>query len=101
MQLLFYAWLYQQSQPHRAYQVVPAMFQTRALFEANSDPHLFVKQESDNAYIPILDISFYQEAFEAGLRAVFSELFDSHIPFSQTEDISACKHCPYKGICQR
>jgi CRISPR/Cas system-associated exonuclease Cas4 (RecB family) len=101
LQLLFYAWLYQQNQATNSYQVVPALFNTRAFFEADFDPRLFIKQGSGNDYVPIINIKPYQEPFEAGLRAVLGELVDPLVPFQQTEDIAACQYCPYKGICQR
>jgi CRISPR/Cas system-associated exonuclease Cas4 (RecB family) len=101
LQLLFYAWLYQQNQDDSSSQVLPMLFNTRALFESDFDPHLFIKLNSGHESIPITDISFYQAEFEAGLRAVLGELIDPLIPFQQTDDIAACQYCPYKGICQR
>ncbi|MGH2575692.1 MAG: PD-(D/E)XK nuclease family protein [Ignavibacteria bacterium] len=39
--------------------------------------------------------------FEEGLKKKLSELFDTEIPFVQTEHIDRCKWCPYNSICYR
>src|SRR5205085_579774 len=38
---------------------------------------------------------------EKYLDNLINNIFNSEIPFSQTEDIDRCKWCPFKGICYR
>lgn len=39
--------------------------------------------------------------FETELISLFEELFDPQIPFVQTSDITHCKYCDYKQICNK
>ncbi len=39
--------------------------------------------------------------FEDNLKKLFSEMFDSGMPFAQTTDTERCKYCPYISICYR
>ena len=39
--------------------------------------------------------------YEAGLVSLLKEIFDSSVPFAQTDDEDRCKYCPYIGICNR
>ena len=41
------------------------------------------------------------EEFEAEVQNTLCEMFDRSIPFSQSEDDSACKYCDYQTICNR
>ena len=41
------------------------------------------------------------ELFGKYLNNLINNIFNSEIPFSQTEDIDRCKWCPFKGICYR
>ena len=39
--------------------------------------------------------------FEEILTGIFRELFDTAVPFSQTEETQNCRYCPYHDICNR
>ena len=40
-------------------------------------------------------------SFRERLYKLIHELFDPDIPFRQTDDLSKCRYCAYKTICQR
>jgi len=39
--------------------------------------------------------------FESHLKELITRIFDSKIPFTQTDDESRCKYCSYKEMCHR
>ena len=41
----------------------------------------------------------YLQAFEEQLKSLVQEIYDSAIPFKQTEDVKHCGYCPYNRIC--
>ena len=48
---------------------------------------------------PILDASVYEADFNNGLQALISEICDTSVPFSPTEDSSRCNTCPFAALC--
>jgi len=64
-------------------------------------------RDKDGAFYPLMleDSSVINaEAisnFETLLISLFEELFDPQIPFVQTSDITHCKYCDYKQICNK
>ena len=40
-------------------------------------------------------------AFEEGVKAVLSEIFNPDIPFEQTTSEEVCRFCPYHQVCYR
>ena len=116
-QTFFYAWLFQQKSLSYASntsflpvsktsisveaKVMPGLLNTRQLFNADFDPRFFLQQPGRRTYSPIEDIATHRQDWEAGLRTTLSELLDPIVPFSQTDDVTRCTSCPYKGICER
>lgn len=100
-QTLFYAWLFKQRPLGSGHKIVPGIISTRLSFEKNFDTHFLLKQAGTQDYVPIKDIDPYQSTFETGLRSALEELLSPEVPFTQTEDLTQCTTCPYKGICQR
>lgn len=98
-QTLYYAWLFKQHQDAAAHKILPGIINTRSIFKPKFNPRFSVKQAGKYTYIE--DITPYQAAFEAGLRSVLDELLAPAIPFMQTENVTQCTACPYRGICQR
>lgn len=47
------------------------------------------------------DVTPYLPEFEAELKKLLEEIYDTSIPFKQTENLEACKYCDYKSICYR
>lgn len=116
-QTLFYAWLFQkqglfhvtsasflpvsQASASEGTSVMPGLFNTRQLFDDHFDPRFFLQQPGSRTYIPIENITAYQDEWEQGLRQTLTELLDPAVPFSQTPNEARCVSCPYKGICER
>lgn len=116
-QTFFYAWLFQQQRLPRVaatslapvqesslseeVKIMPGLLNTRQLFGAHFDPRFSVQKPGCRTYMPIENITIYQDAWEQGLRQTLTELLNPAIPFSQTDDEARCASCPYKGICQR
>ena len=42
-----------------------------------------------------------KDEFERELTATLDRLFDPNEPFTQVEDVNACKMCDFKKICRR
>ena len=49
----------------------------------------------------ITDFSIYKNEFIKHLSTEISKIFDSNIPFSQTEHLKHCEYCSYKNICHK
>lgn len=73
--------------------VSPALLFIQHTGNADYDPTLCIAGE------PVSDIGTYQDAYIRGLKALLSEIFDSQIPFTPTEDKRQCANCPYRQIC--
>jgi ATP-dependent helicase/DNAse subunit B len=43
----------------------------------------------------------HQEAFNEKLVRLLEEIFDTNVPFVQTEKEETCRYCAYKNICRR
>lgn len=50
---------------------------------------------------PISSYKDVSEAFETQLNTILEELFDYNKPFTQIDNVDACKYCPFKKICRR
>ena len=59
---------------------------------------LIVDKSTDKAIERYSDVA---EVFEKQLNIALNELFDKDTPFTQIEDVEACKYCDYKKICRR
>lgn len=110
-QTFFYAWLFQQQGLSQVtapaavatddLQVMPGLINTRQVFDEDFAPGFFIQRDDNRKYTPVETITPYQTEWEAGLRQTLAELLDPEVPFTQTEDVTKCVSCPYKGICQR
>lgn len=89
-QLLWYAYLYNQTMGDKALETYAAVYPVKSLNQELK----YLKAGS----------SFEQndwEQFEAKLRETFKVLFDPQVPFTQTTDRNTCQHCPFNPICYR
>lgn len=116
-QTLFYAWLFHQKEgscridtetlshhqlsTKKEARVMPGILDTRQIFDDHFDSRFFLQSSESRTTVPIEDIRHYALDWEAGLRQTLEELFDTTVPFSQTQDEARCMTCPYKGICER
>lgn len=76
----------------------------RNMFEEAFNP--VIKEKLDplkpnSGYAPVYNLYEKQPEFIAGLQALFAEMYNADIPFTQTEHTDKCKTCPYREICRR
>ncbi|PRY87977.1 PD-(D/E)XK nuclease family protein [Mongoliibacter ruber] len=95
LQTLLYAYLYQYENPNNVKPLKPGLFNVKEIFGENFSPFLKLDKAEFENYLEV------QEDFEVGLSGLLAELFDSTVPFIQTEVVEKCQYCPYKDICGR
>ncbi len=89
-QLLAYAWMYQRSTNDRS-EISSAILSFRQL---NAGPgELTIKNGQMDAEL--------WATFEAALQSLVNKLFDPSSPIIQTEDLTECKKCDFRSICNR
>jgi CRISPR/Cas system-associated exonuclease Cas4 (RecB family) len=47
------------------------------------------------------DVRADLDEFEARLKEMLGEVFNSKVPFNQTQNTDICKFCSFKDICHR
>lgn len=99
-QTFYYGLLYQGSFPGSELQITPGIIRTRDLFRSDFDYRVKQKKQYKK-YDLVTDMTPYLPEFERHLQDLLQEIFDSKVPFDQTKDISKCRFCPYKDICDR
>ena len=76
--------------------------------EAVSPGLLFIQSAGAEDYDPTLKlgkdlintVEIYEEEFMQRLKLLISNIYDSTLPFSATDDQTRCAMCPYAGLCQ-
>jgi RecB family exonuclease len=94
-QTLMYAWLYTKTKNTSGMRVIPGLLNSTNLFDDDAEFGLKMAKEK------LQDIQTVLPEFEARLRELLEELFNSEAVFDQTEETDNCKYCPYKRICYR
>lgn len=97
MQTLFYAWLV--AAKYREEEIMPGLYVMKALYEKNFDPALTMG--TFNRRTRIDTFSGLEEEYLHSLRVVLGSIFDSAIPFTQTENELKCRYCDFAAICNR
>lgn len=77
--------------------VIPGIYSLRKLFENNFDFHILLKD--DKSFIS--DYKTINTEFSEELSKLINEIYNPAINFSQTEDLTTCKNCSYKQLCNR
>lgn len=77
--------------------VCPSLYYVRRMSKEDFSPLLNDKSQAT----PVLSYSQYKEALEEQLQTKLTELFDTTVPFKQTEDINTCEYCDFSTICNR
>ncbi|MEM6735634.1 MAG: PD-(D/E)XK nuclease family protein [Bacteroidota bacterium] len=93
-QTFFYAWLYA-SKYGLENAIIPGLINIKEFFQPNFDFRL----KSNTS--PITDARSYLPIFEQKMKELLNEVFDAKIPFDQTEDLTKCIFCDFRGICER
>ncbi|MES2775324.1 MAG: PD-(D/E)XK nuclease family protein [Bacteroidota bacterium] len=103
LQTLIYAWSFSRKFPEKA-RFEPALLPLRVMQEQgeNFNPR-FVSKVSRTEKITISADTIHPvlHQLEDHLRVMLEELFDTGIPFAQTDDVERCTYCPYIDICGR
>jgi len=78
--------------------IKPMVYQVKSFFAPKNSFEI-----SSSKYVPYVSGNFIDIADEVKdrLKTLLGELFNSKIPFKQTEDLAKCKNCPYKNMCGR
>ncbi|MEM6816793.1 MAG: PD-(D/E)XK nuclease family protein [Bacteroidota bacterium] len=93
-QTFFYAWLYA-SKYGVENAIIPGLINVKEFFRPDFDFRL------KSNIGPITDARSYLSIFEQKMKELLIAVFDTKIPFDQTEDLAKCKFCDFKGICER
>jgi ATP-dependent helicase/DNAse subunit B len=84
LQLLLYKYLAEHTEDLAGYPIQPGLLSFRSL----------------NKGFMTLESNIQATEFESGLKSLFQEIFNTEIPFKQT-DPKHCNYCNFKQICQR
>lgn len=90
-QMLLYSLVYRQNNPGQLFE--PQIFNTKQI-GIDYNPNLSFGDEIINSY----SVDLLNE-FEEKLRIILSDIFNTEISFSQTENKDICKYCDYNKIC--
>lgn len=102
MQTLMYSLLYAENEADHGHVVTPGLYNVRELFTAGFDVHLRQRDEvvSRNS-TPIVDARVLLPEVKSEMQKLLEEVFDTGVPFDQTDNLRTCEYCPYAGICHR
>ncbi len=78
--------------------IQPSVIWVRDVFKSSYDTQLFIKEGKSKT--PIL-LQGVQSEFKAALDNLLEELYNPDIPFQPVEDITKCRYCTYKTLCNR
>ena len=102
-QTWLYGLIYGQNNP-QASVLQAGVISVRNIFEEGFDAILKEKidpEKRNSGYLKVENLLDKQPQFIEGLQALFSEMYNADIPFSQTDKIEKCLTCPYREICRR
>ncbi len=98
-QTLLYARLFSQVMPEEGIPVTPGVYLIREIFSGDFRYHFTMGE--GKAAGPVLNYSDLEEDFTSNLSELVGRIFDPGSAFTQTDQVSVCRNCPYRGICQR
>lgn len=75
--------------------VKPGIYSVREIFTDEFDASLIINKQK------IFDIKFVEKEFSENLHNLLEEIYNSSVPFSQTEDPKKCQYCDFKTICHK
>ena len=101
VQLLLYKYMYlKENQKVAASQVIAAIHGLRYGKTIEFGLSMATPKKNDKA-VPFLDDDTFMGNMEDMLKAVVEEMFDTEVPFEQTENQDKCRNCDFKLICGR
>ena len=96
-QTLFYAWLV--TEKYSNVQILPGLYIMKELYGSSFEPAL--QMGPPRQKVTVESFTPLEDAFLEQLKQVLTDMFNTDIPFSQTEVEEQCKYCDYAGICNR
>ena len=99
-QIFFYSYLVQSGYKGSYDRIEPSIFNSKHLFDDKFDWKL-TQKEKGQAEIQVQSFAQYSDEFEQVLNELLTEIWDTEIPFDQTNDLKKCEYCPYNAICKR
>ena len=96
-QTFLYSWIISKEQPER--KLHPLLYFVRDIRQPDFIPEII--QSENRKKIPVRDFTDYATEFEERLNDLLGEIFNTSIPFIQTEDTDQCNRCPFNEICLR
>ncbi len=96
-QAFVYASLYLDQYPNEPVQ--PGLYVVRKMFGEDYSTRFMMGGAGKKQ--PLLSFNDYAEEFNEHLGAILSEIYDTGVPFVQTEVVDHCKYCDFKEICDR
>ena len=96
MQALYYGLLFLRTNPEIEGRLETGLFNLRNLFDPDFS-YLFVSAELGE----VADFKVLHREFAEHLGNLVVEIFDSSVPFAQTDDIKKCRLCAFAGLCRR
>ncbi|MEG1586437.1 MAG: PD-(D/E)XK nuclease family protein [Bacteroidales bacterium] len=102
MQVLFYSMLY--NQQDRPSAIEPHIYYLRSFFSSSNETLVSVKQKEEECLLadgPLTDFLPHEKVFRQELTNCLDEIFNSEIPFSQTDNEKNCQYCHLATICKR
>lgn len=94
-QLFWYAMLYQHKHGDDT-PVEPGLFNIQEMFIPGFNTRLSWKGGGD-----LRDVRTYLPEYREHMTKLLEEVYESTVPFTQTDDLRTCGYCAYKNICQR
>ncbi|MFI3304230.1 MAG: PD-(D/E)XK nuclease family protein [Rikenellaceae bacterium] len=101
-QTLLYSYMLQEERPHVGC-ITPSLYYVRQMNRDDYSPNLICVEGEGRAKHRRVVESYadYSAEFEAHLRTILEELFDTSIPFTQCEDQeNTCTYCDFRKICR-
>lgn len=81
--------------------ITPGLYFTRNFFKPDFDYHIFQQGEKRNTSHQVLNYYHYKSTFNEHLQLLLEEIYNTEIPFVQTNDEETCKYCEFNKICGR
>ncbi|MFO7655972.1 MAG: PD-(D/E)XK nuclease family protein [Bacteroidales bacterium] len=80
--------------------ILPGLYFIRSMFNPEFDFRI-TEQQGRNVKLLVNNAVPYLADFEKLLTGTITQIFDTGIPFVQTNDREVCKNCPYSLVCHR
>ncbi|MEO9964168.1 MAG: PD-(D/E)XK nuclease family protein [Reichenbachiella sp.] len=98
-QLFYYCMLYKDNHPDLKHPIQPGLFNSKDLFDSKFDTVL--TQTENRKSKKVTSYADFEEEFKEVLLYLLTDLFNSEVAFTQTEDEKKCSYCTYKQICKK